>query len=384
MIAFESLFQQSLLSPFLPLAQRECLQKAIVLFQQQQPLFAKDHLFLQSSGTESQQFNKTKLVILSRAALLAAAESVVRIFELSPKDVYHNPLPLFHVGGVGVWARQHVAKFKVVESEAKWSVDSFMSVLQTEKVTCTSLVPTQVFDLISTQKKAPDFLRIVFVGAGEISPGLFDRARELGWPLVLTYGMTETCAMLAHKNDVSDLFIRLPHITEWKTEAMTEPSRLSFQSSSLLSGYLFVDSLGGFEFINPVHDGWYASDDLGMLHNDQLQLVGRSSELVKILGETVNLREVQNSWASFANSMGILGESIVLALPHERWGSELVLVSSIQSVRDKITEYNQSVAFPQRLHRFYFVDPIPRSVLGKVAMSELRRSLLSLPFDPIS
>ncbi len=64
-------------------------------------------------------------------------------------------------------------------------------------VTLTSLVPTQVHDLVQCALACPPSLRAVVVGGAELDPVLGERARELGWPVLQSYGMTEAASQVA-------------------------------------------------------------------------------------------------------------------------------------------------------------------------------------------
>ena len=99
----------------------------------------------------------------SREALLLSAAAVNRCFAVTPQDVWLRALPLFHVAGVGVEARANAAACRLVILQGGWDVVEFIKLVNHEKVTLTSLVPTQVFDLVQTGHAAPSSLRAVLV-----------------------------------------------------------------------------------------------------------------------------------------------------------------------------------------------------------------------------
>lgn len=384
MIKFEDLFKAPQWNPRLPAEMQECLSRAIGAASAQTPQVASDHLWVMSSGTESQRGSRMKVVALSRDALLTAARGVCEVFSLNSQDVYLNPLPYFHIAGAAVLARQQVAHFKLISSFEKWNAQKFIDAVHRERVSCTSLVPTQIYDLVQENIQAPEFLRVVFVGAGDVSEDLFHKAKGLGWPLVMTYGMTETCAMLAYKRDVEEGYSRFPHILDWASRKVDDNFRLAFSSRSLLSGFLFVNG-ADWEFIDPKQDGWYISDDLGEIKEDQLWLRGRSSELVKILGETVAIGDIQLQWSRFHRSTEIANshEYIIVAVPDVRKGYELVMVTTDGQVGSRLSQFNQGLLPFSRLQRWYHVDAIPRSPLGKILRGNLVDSLSKRPSLPI-
>ena len=81
------------------------------------------HVWLATSGT-----SKQKWVALSKKALLASAQAVIIILECTSKDIWLNPLPLFHVGGLGIRARGYLSGAKVEEMGSdfiKWDYTDF-------------------------------------------------------------------------------------------------------------------------------------------------------------------------------------------------------------------------------------------------------------------
>ena len=61
----------------------------------------KDHVWLGTSGTSG----NLKMVALARTALEANARAVNSHLGVTSRDVWLNPLPLFHVGGLGIVVR---------------------------------------------------------------------------------------------------------------------------------------------------------------------------------------------------------------------------------------------------------------------------------------
>ena len=86
-----------------------------------------------TSGT-SEEF--PKIVLLTRESLLASAQAVVNHLGLAEQDVCLHTLPDFHVGGLGIWARSHLSKCKVVKPvEWEWSGQNFVGLVQDTQAT---------------------------------------------------------------------------------------------------------------------------------------------------------------------------------------------------------------------------------------------------------
>jgi o-succinylbenzoate---CoA ligase len=334
----------------------------------------KDHFWLMSSGTESARLGKQKMIALSRDAILAAAQGVVTTFGLVATDIYLKSIPTFHIGGLSIYARAHIAGLSVIESHEgfAWSPEKFVELIKSKNVTVSSLVPSQIYDLVEKNISSPPSLRWIFVGGGALSPAIFERGRELGWPLVLTYGMTETSAMLAHAESFQQGAQRFPHISQWRAEPN---GRLSFKGSSLLTSYLFADAFGQTEIVDPKIQGWYLSDDCGEIRGDRLFLKGRESEIVKINGETVSLLEILGLWEEHMRLHSMAVPSVILPLPEARRGFDLVVVVTKPIAPSLLESFNKKVLPFQRLQRSVQVSAFPLNEMGKVLRHKLAEQI---------
>jgi O-succinylbenzoic acid--CoA ligase len=96
------------------------------------------------------------------------------------------PLPLSHVGGLMVLLRSAIAgTTAVLDGPAR------------DDVTVASLVPTQLGRLLEAGTPPPERLRVVLLGGAPADPTLLTRARDAGWPVAPSYGLTQTCSAAA-------------------------------------------------------------------------------------------------------------------------------------------------------------------------------------------
>ncbi len=137
------------------------------------------------------------MVVLRKRALRISAEAVNDWVGVGAGSVWGLALPVCHVGGFGVVARGYFAGCEVVSFEGKWGVDGFCEWVDKVGVTHVSLVPTQVHDLVAAGARGPGSLEVVLVGGGKLEVEAGRAARALGWPVLATYGMTETCSQVA-------------------------------------------------------------------------------------------------------------------------------------------------------------------------------------------
>src|SRR3954471_23761485 len=167
MIDFESAASHLLLNPRMPAEERVRLERIVP------DLDA--HVFVATSGSTGD----IKLVALSKRAILGSAAAVNERLEVTSRDVWAAVLPPFHVGGLGVYARCHLAGARALTMP--WDPRAFSE----SEATIASLVPAQVRDLIAARLTPAKTLRAILVGGGIFN---VDRTE---WPTLPSYGMTE-------------------------------------------------------------------------------------------------------------------------------------------------------------------------------------------------
>lgn len=340
------------LNPRTPESEKVRIAKAVDLWQR------PDVIWLRSSGTESAR-RAIKLICLEKKAILAAAESVNRFYDLQSGDVWLNPLPRFHIGGLAIGARCFLKEAQeFVLSE--WQPTEFMKTLFDKRGSLVSLVPAQIFDLVRGGHRAPSHLRSAVVGGGALASSLFVEAKKLGWPLSLTYGMTETSAMVAATQPGSIKPMTLLDVVQIRSVENLH----SLHSPGLFKGYLWVFEDGHAEWQERPEP--FVVDDRLEVTGRHLKVLGRQSELVKILGETVNLNDLSDRLASKIKS-----NFAIVAHPSERRSFDLHLFVEAERDHCVLEELNQALMPFERLHQIHYLQNLPRTELGKIKKSEL-------------
>lgn len=331
------------------------------------------HFWLSTSGSSIK-----KWVGLSKEAMLSSAQAVNQHLSSHSKDRWVNPLPSFHVGGLAIFARAFLTGAQVFDfrefGQGKWKADAFYNYAADVKATLTALVPTQLHDLVLLNKRAPSTLRGVVIGGGELLPDLYDKAMALGWPILPSYGMTECASQIAtaplescEKGSLPPLKL-LSHI-----RAVEAEGRLAFSGPSLLSVYAFIES-EEVTFIDPKQEGWFISEDLGVIKNRCVTMLRRADKMVKIGGENVDLASLENHLQTLRLSMAIEPEVTLIILPDQRLGSLLICASNSlnqEAIAPLVRRYQDTVLPFERIRKISLVPQIPRSCLGKIMKSEL-------------
>ncbi|MEM1295836.1 MAG: AMP-binding protein [Verrucomicrobiota bacterium] len=332
-----------------------------------------NHVIFSTSGSSG----SPKLVCISKSSLMASAQAVNSHLEVTSEDRWLCALPTFHVGGFGIWARAFAAEGMALSYPGKWDARRFTETCLSQKISLTSLVAVQVFDLVQAGLRCPNQLRAVIVGGSALSEDLGQQARDLGWPVLQSFGMTESSSQIAtqalsslqlpHKN------AEIPMLPCWEART-NDDNLLEIRGAPLFGGYLEQCS-GTWRFTSPFdEDGWFTTEDRVTLSGNAITPQGRDGRTVKILGELLNLDRLESLLLELS---GRNSEVVALeTIPDPRTGERLVLVTErsvpgpvIAQLRDR---FDQQVAPFEMIGEVRTVDQLPRSPLGKIQRRQLR------------
>jgi acyl-[acyl-carrier-protein]-phospholipid O-acyltransferase/long-chain-fatty-acid--[acyl-carrier-protein] ligase len=105
-------------------------------------------------------------------------------------------------------------------------------------------------------------------------------------------------------------------------EGIEEGGRLHVAGPNVMKGYLLADRPG---HLQPPADGWYDTGDIVAFDAQGfMRILGRAKRFAKIGGEMVSLAAVESMIREFWPEE----EHAVVAMPHDRKGEELVLVTT--------------------------------------------------------
>ena len=330
------------------------------------------HVWIGTSGSSGPK----KWVALSKKALLHSAQSVNQHLFVTKQDRWLNPLPHFHVGGLGVQARGYLGQF-VVEN-CTWDALQFHQQALANKTTLSALVPTQIFDLVSHQLTAPCSMRAVIVGGGRLSDHLYALAIQLGWPLLPSYGLTE-CASQVATLALKDVFTKSPQLkllSHINAES-TADGFLKIQSNALLTGYA-IDVEGDWQLIDPKKEGWLLTGDKGTIHDSLLEIFGRDRDFFKIGGENVSLQRLEKAWEEVIFAFSYSSDSSLIPVEDPRLGHviHLAVTKASANIEPLVVAFNEKVLPFEKIRKVHQIDNIPKTTLGKVCYQELIKKLI--------
>lgn len=331
---------------------------------------SRGQVFFSTSGSTG----TPKWIGHTRSSLLASAAAVNRHLQVDRSSCWGLVLPTHHVGGFGILARVHLSGCGLAVFPERWAAPVFAEWIARQGVTHLSLVPTQVHDLVAANCRAPASLKAVVVGGGVLPVATGRAARALGWPVLASYGMTETASQIAtccielldeeyHSSSI-DL------IDSWQVR-LTADGRLEVSGPSLFSGMLVPGDEWKYEERS---SEWFTTSDLAAISDRRLTILGRADSVVKILGELVDPVAVE--YEILALCPGVIpGTAAVAVAADPRAGKKLLLLHEpgvpAEVLAAALSAYHETCPGFRRISRLAEVRQIPRSPLGKVLRAEL-------------
>lgn len=365
-IDWESPQSHVLLNPRMPQHERRAITDAL---ESTDPL--PGHIWLTTSGSSG----TLKLAALSKRAVLVSAAAVNRHLQCQSSDIWINPLPLFHVGGLAIKARSYLTGGKLVEpkfSGKHWNPHQFIEQTVAAKATLTALVPAQIFDLVQAEIAAPSSLRATIIGGGPLSEMVYEKALELGWKLLPSYGSTEcssqiaTAPLFSWDQGCIPMLKPLDHLKI----ALNQEGILQVCGDSLLTCYAFPNTSTGLcRFEDPKVNGWFVTEDIAVLENGALRSITRKGYFVKIGGESVDLLRLDKILDEVRLSLKISDDMSIFAAPHERLGHVIHLAIAAkknENIDLLLKNFHERVHPYERIREVHYVESIPRTFLKKV------------------
>lgn len=310
-------------------------------------------------------------VVLSRTAVLAAAEASARHLGWRDTDRWLIALSLAHAGGLSIVIRCLAARRPVALCDRDFDRDLVARLL--ERCTLASLVPTQLVALLDDRSwRPPAGLRAVLLGGAAAPPPLLERAAARGVPFLTTYGMTETLGQVAtapldRAGDPRAPLIPLDGVA-LAAGAEHAPAPIVVRAPMLATCYLDGEPIA------PA----FATADLGHLSGGALHVTGRRDDVIVTGGENIHPSVVE---AVLAATPGVRA-ACAFGVRDERWGEVVgaaLVTDDAFDPRAAAAHWRAALPAHARPRRLALCTSLPMLPSGKVD----RRAAAALPLAAI-
>lgn len=347
-----------------------------------------------TSGTTA----RPKSVVYSHRALIfrALATAAPNSFGISHDDTVLMVVPMFHLAA---WNFPYLAALcgsRQVLPGPHLDPQSLLGLIQDERVTFSSGVPTVWQGLLDLLEAEPDRqesvrgLRGIVGGAAPSETMLrtFDRHGmqvNHGWAMTETFPGTfavpkpsmrdwsdEQLYELRVKQGMAGPFYDLRAVNEHGVVPWdgATPGELQVRSPSTASSYYKMPE----EREQWTDDGWFRTGDVVTIDEEGfIKIVDRAKDLVKSGGEWISSVDVENALMGHPD----VREAAVIGISHPRWQERpLAVIVSRDGAPIETGVLRQHLAKRfakwQIPDAFVFIDEIPHTSTGKMAKSVLR------------
>ena len=347
--------------------------------------------------------NVMDIAFMTSAAALAEAKAVAAGDKPPPPDagrpappvVAMAPTPLFHVTATNCVLHPATLVGGTVVFLHKWDAARALELIERERVTTFSGVPTMSRDLLAHpdwNTRDTSSLKGLGGGGAAILPDLvdkIDRSLESGSPTT-GYGLTETSGIITASS--ATMFTLKPAscgrpvpvvdvklVDDLGEDLEPHPDvlgQLCVRGPIVVKGYL--NRLAA--TADAIRDGWFNTGDIARIDDDgYIFIVDRAKDVVLRGGENVYCSEVETAIYEHP----AVAEAAVFGIPDERLG-ETVAAAIVLHPGVPLDEAALSQFLAERIAKFkipsrvWFRDePLPVNASGKFLKRELRNALIT-------
>jgi fatty-acyl-CoA synthase len=336
-------------------------------------------LLVYTSGTTG----SARGAVHTQANLLANMAIAAQVQQITPADSVATMLPLFHVGGLCIQTLPALHAGAKVLLHARFSADAAFDCFERDRPTLTLQVPATMKALIEHPRWASAdlaSLRAVWAGSSLLPAPLVHAFHERALPICNVYGTTET----------GPFSIALPprhafdHVGSCGWPVPGVDARLDAERQGagelLIRGPNVVASYWPREPACDA-DGWFHTGDLASRGPDgSYAIVGRAKDLIISGGENIHPAEIESVLAEHPAVL----ECAAFGVPDAQWG-EVVAVAVVRRPGVNVSEEQLASHLEERIARYkqprrwYWVDALPRTALGKLQRQALASYMLAGP-----
>lgn len=327
-----------------------------------------------------------KGALLTHASVFWNAQNTIAGWGLSPDDVAPIFTPLFHIGGLNVFATPMFALGGTIVLTASFDPDKALELIVEEKCTILFLVPTMYHMVKESPGFNPDKLRrlkIMISGGAACPKPLFEAYWSHGLPLRQGYGLTEAgpntfgIEQKQAEARVQTVGRPLPYVNvrlkkgDGSLAAAGEVGELQIKGGHVMGGYWRRPDATAAVLSE---DGWLSTGDLAYRDEDGYYTIcGRQKEMYISGGENVFPAEIEEVLLGHPH----IAEVAVIGIADEKWGevgrAHLVAREGApDNLPSSLKEFCRERLAGYKIPKEFRVEAeLPKSAAGKVLKTEL-------------
>lgn len=311
------------------------------------------HFILQTSGSTGEP----KKIQVTRDQLVASARSTLQALAIRQKARAFICLPTQYIAGIMMLVRclEGDLHMTIVEPSA-----DPLENLPTESFDFAAMVPYQAEEIVK-KRGLPGIhcIQKIILGGAPLSSALQTTLKDASVSVYLTYGMTETLSHIALQKisgaDRQDFLTALPSVVL----SQDERGCLLIETPYLPEKVVTNDLV---EFVNSTSFRW----------------LGRWDNVINSGGIKLFPEKIERAVSSAFDQLGIRPNFFVAGIPHEKLGTQAVLVvesaTSLQeeTFRTLLGESLKSIELPKQI---YYLPSFEYTPTGKLKRKESLQKL---------
>jgi len=323
---------------------------------------------------------KSKGIILSFNSLYYSAINSNQLLRYTRSDRWLASLPFYHIGGFSIITRSLLFGVPIIIPNS-FSTEALTESLSKWQPSFISLVAAQLKKLVDENISPNPELKNCLIGGGFSDRDIISKAYDLGWPLNIVYGSTETSSFVTAL--LKDEFIFKPNsvgravptniikITDDDGSELKpfEIGEVAVQSNALMQSYLDFE-----ETKQIVRNGYYHTGDIGYMDDEGYLFVeGRKNYLISSGGENVNPIEIEKALLEHP----LILEAAVFPLKDQKWGEMISAAVVLKDNSAKISFDDLKIFLKERISgykipkKIFFEEKLPKTELGKIEKDKL-------------
>ena len=331
---------------------------------------------------------------LTHRGLVNNSRFYANVIGANAKDVWINPMPMFHTAGCGLVTLGALQTGGMHVLPAGFDPKLMLDLFEAYRGTLMLSVPTMLIRMLDqpgAKNRDLSSWRLATLGGAPVPPELVRRAfTEFNIDVAIGFGQTESSPYITHTlpRDPNPQWIDTVGRPLPRTEIkITDPDtgetvpigvigEVCAKSICVMKGY-FGDLNATTETID--EQGWLHTGDLGSLDvQGYLRIHGRIKDMIIRGGENIYPREIEDVLYTHP---GVAHASIV-GIPDAEWGE--VVVAFVQQrpgcnlTSDELSEFCRARLAPYKRPRVWrFVDHLPQTASGKIQKFVLRDEFMA-------